>query len=119
MIKVNQNDYQDEQVHFNHKLRRFLMNLNSTDSLENIVMELKNIQPEILLDSYQKRLKENFEKSKTRYKNTSRFSLSFTFKDGVMTYSFHPSEAIEGRIEYIYGREKEILKKSSDFELYC
>lgn len=119
MIKVNQDDYEHEKVHFKHKLRRFLMNLKAEESFENIVAKLKEIQPEILLDSYQKRLREKYEKSQNRYKNAGKFSLSFTFKEGVMTYSFHPSKDIEGRIEYVYSKENERLKKSSDFKPYC
>lgn len=118
MIKVNQEDYSDEKVHFNHKLRRFLMNVKSTESLDDIVSKLKIIQPEILLDSYKTRLAKKFSKSNERYGDVNEFSLSFTFKNGVMSYSFHPTEDIEGRVEYVYSREKKALRQSREFEPY-
>lgn len=118
MVKVDQSDYENEKIHYNHKLRRFLMNLSSKDSLDEIVVNLQGHHPEILLDSYRKRLEEKFEKSKKRYTDIDKFSLSFTFKDGVMTYSFHPSEYIEGRVDYVYSQKDNVLKDAKCFKPY-
>ncbi|MBQ0075475.1 MAG: hypothetical protein KBT34_14945 [Prevotella sp.] len=118
LVKVNPDDYPDEDVYFKHKLRRFLLNTDARNTVDQIVEELRPIQPEAVLPSYQQKLSTKLQKSLKRYPEATKFSLSFTFKDGELRYSFHPCEHLEGKVEYVYSRHESRLIPTKMFSPY-
>lgn len=115
LVKVDPNDYVEENVFLKHKLRRYLLNVAANESVDDIVARLTSIQPEASLFSYREKLKAKLEKSQNRYGNTIDFSLSYTFKEGELTYSFHPCDYLEGRVQYVYRRLESRLVESTTF----
>lgn len=118
IVKVNPDDYPDEDVYFKHKLRRFLINTDARSTVAQIIENLRPIQPEAILPSYQKKLRTKLQKSLNRYPVATRFSLSFTFKNGELRYSFHPCEHLEGKVEYVYNRREGRLMSTGTFSPY-
>lgn len=119
VVKVNPLDYTDEKVFFQYKLRRYLMDVEITDTFDDIVRKLRDIQPEICLDSYRLRLERKYKKSVKRYANEVKLSLSYTYKDGKFAYSFHPSKNIIGRVDFVYDKNKEKLVEAKAIEANC
>lgn len=118
LVQVNPDDYPNEDVYFKHKLRRFLLNTDARTTVSHLVKELKAIQPEAVLPSYQQKLCTKLEKSQKRHPEATRFSLSFTFKNGELRYSFHPCEDLEGKVEYVYNRRDGRLVPAGAFSPY-
>lgn len=72
-----------------------------------IIDKLKSVEGGelIWLGSYQKKLKEKYNKTRNHYRDCD-LVLSCTFKNGVMSYSFHRKEYIEYKVVTIIKNNK-------------
>lgn len=118
ILLVDKSKYR-EPVSFKYKLRRYLMNISSDMSLEEIVDDLKKFHTHILSPEYQKRLQDKIDDGKREYPDEKNFCLSITFKNGSLRYSVHPRNLIEGSVKFVVNvRKNNNFLKAEEIEAY-
>lgn len=107
IIKVDPTYYVNEKPNYYYKLRRAIMLVDKNWDENNIIDKLKSVEGGelIWLGSYQKKLKEKYNKARNHYRDCD-LVLSCTFKNGVMSYSFHRKEYIEYKVVTIIKNNK-------------
>ena len=99
VIKVDEGYYKahnNQSAVYDTKLRMALMVVSQDMTADDIINELKPWHDAILIDSYQKHLREKYKASRDYYKQRE-LVLSITYRDGFMRYSFHPVDLILGK----------------------
>ena len=116
IVKVDPEVY-DRPVMFNHKMRRYLMNVAKDESLDSVQERLRVFHKEILEPEFQKRLKKKFEKTKGFYPDKD-LCLSITFRNGDLRYSFHPRDLVEYKVRFIVSTNTNTLIDADTIPAY-
>lgn len=116
VVKVDPTVY-DRPIQFNHKMRRYLMDVSKEEGLENVKNRLSEFHKEILDPEFQQRLKKKFDKTKGFYPDKD-LCLSITFRNGDLRYSFHPRDLVEYKVRYIVSMETNSLVDADTIPAY-
>ena len=116
VVKVDPAVY-DQPIRFNHKMRRFLMDVPKDESLESVKNRLSEFHKEILVPEFQQRLKKKFDKTKGFYPDKD-LCLSITFRNGDLRYSFHPRDLVEYKVKFIVSMETNSLVDADTIPAY-
>lgn len=116
VVKVDPAVY-DRPIQFNHKMRRYLMDVPKDESLESVQDRLAEFHKDILVPEFQQRLKKKFDKTKGYYPDKD-LCLSITFRNGDLRYSFHPRELVEYKVKFIVSMETNSLVDADTIPAY-
>lgn len=102
LLEVDPNYYDGEKPNYKLKLRHAIMCVDASWDENEIIekMKAKDTQEEIWLSSYQKRLREKYQKARAHYQNCD-LILSATYHNGRLDYSFHRVDYIRYRVEVV------------------
>jgi hypothetical protein len=87
-----------------YKMRKYLSNVNLSKKAEDIYDEQKTIYPKLTVDSEKEQFMYKLGKAKERFPGKI-VSLSLTYKDNKLDYSFHVLDELYGKVEYIIPEE--------------
>lgn len=106
LLEVDPDYYSGEKPNYDLKLRQAIMLVKSSWDEDEIIerMKSKDSQEEIWLTSYQKRLREKYQKVRAHYKNCD-LILSATYRHGRLDYSFHNVDYICYRVEVVIHKQ--------------
>ncbi len=107
IVKVDPEVY-NRPIRFNHKMRRYLMDVAKDESIDSVKKRLSEFHKEILVPEFQKRLVKKFNKTKGFYPDRD-LCLSITFRNGDLRYSFHPREFMEYKVKFIVSTDTKTL----------
>lgn len=116
IVKVDPEVY-DRPVRFNHKMRRYLMDVAKDESLDSVKERLLEFHKEILEPEFQQRLKKKFDKTKGFYPDKD-LCLSITFRNGDLRYSFHPRDLVEYKVRFIVSMGTNTLLDADTIPAY-
>lgn len=118
ILQVDKEKY-TEPVLFNHKLRRYLMDMSKDMSFDNVVENLTKFHKYILSRKYQERLHKKIQEKLQEYPEEKDFCISLTFREGSLRYSVHPRNLIEGCVKFVINtRENNTLLDVENIEAY-
>ena len=106
LLEVDPNYYNNEKPNYDLKLRQAIMLVDASWDEDEIIARMKSndSQEEIWLTSYQKRLREKYQKARAHYKNCD-LILSATYRHGRLDYSFHNVDYIRYRVEVVIHKQ--------------
>ena len=95
-------NYYSECVAYDYIARQFVMPIKMHYTIDVIIRMMKKMEDQchVHLEKYQKKLKEQFNKSKTLYPNQELVLVRW-FRDGRLRWEFHPLENIKYKINKI------------------
>lgn len=100
--------WKQKDVLYDFKLRHVLTEVSIDTNVESVISELNKTNPDICLDENQKCLKEKFNEIhrylSERTHNYKELTVSETFRNGQLRYSFHPKDLICYRAAFILRR---------------
>jgi len=108
IIKTDENYYswKNRELKFEYKLRYSLTELPISQTIDELIEDLKNKTNSILLSENQKILREKFKDAHEFYdneenKDTKELMLSITYREGALRYSFHPTSLVKYKAVYV------------------
>lgn len=106
LLAVDPHYYSGEKPNYTYKLRQAIMRIEASWDEDEIIRRMKtdDSQEEIWLTSYQKRLREKYQKARRHYPNGD-LILSATYRNGRLDYSFHSVDYIRYRVEVVIHKQ--------------
>lgn len=103
VVGVDENYYKpgDEPI-YQKKLRRYVCTFSPGTAVNDMIILLRNMNhDEIILQRNREKLHNKLQKAQDYYGKDAELSLSMTFRNGVLEYSFHLPNKIEFKVESV------------------